>query len=61
MPSQNDLMNTVQRRDDAQSELVAERKGSKNNALPTPTTGKPDFDLLEFSPHKEIILARLED
>jgi hypothetical protein len=59
--SHDDLMNAVQRRDDAQSELAAERKGSKNNALPTPTTGKPDFDLLELAPHKEIILARLEE
>ena len=46
-----ELMNAVQRRVDAQ------RKGSKKYALSTQTTGEPDFDLLEFAPHKEIILA----
>jgi hypothetical protein len=40
---------------------VAERKGSKNNALPTQTTGIQDFDLLEYAPHMEIILAGLKD
>jgi hypothetical protein len=54
-------MHAVQRRYDAQSELVAERKGSKNNALPTQTTGIQDFDLLEYAPHMEIILAGLKD
>ena len=50
-----ELMNAVQRRVDAQ------RKGSKKYALPTQTTGIQDFDLLEYAPHMEIILAGLKD
>ena len=59
--SQNHLMNAVQRRDDVERKLVAERKESENDALPPPptptTTVEPVFDFLEHAPHKENVLS----
>ena len=56
--SATELIHAVQRRNTAKSKLAAERKGSENDALPPPTTGEPDHDILEHARHKEKLLAR---